>query len=70
MMTDRPIFAKMSNSTEPTEIGKKKYPPDGMYEEAWACTCSESCPNDCKGECDCEACFACYCDAMDILNRC
>lgn len=59
-----------------TDIGKKKYPPDGINKlelednkdcMAWeACTCKSECPEyGCKGECGCKACHANY---MDFLS--
>lgn len=54
--------------TEPTEEGKRRYPPDGIYEDDYPCTCREDCPSACKGQCGCEACHAGYSDflSMDI----
>lgn len=38
-----------------SDEGKRRFPPDGVYDELWVCTCKPECPSDCKGECGCEA---------------
>lgn len=55
----------------PTDEGITRYPPDGRYtangddDDAPVCTCTSSCPRDCKGQCGCEA----YSDAYgDFLS--
>ena len=50
--------------SEPTEQGKRRWPPDGYLRlnsvagepDRLACMCSATCQPDCKGECGCEAC--------------
>jgi len=37
---------------------------DGDCELGLVCTCNESCPSDCRGECGCEACRAKYNDFL------
>lgn len=49
---------------QPTDEGKNRYPPDGMY-QGEPCTCKPECPYNCKGECGCDACCAAYCDFLD-----
>ena len=59
----------------PTEEGKKRYPPNGVYKgdffaagesNFWEiCTCKQKCPDPCKGLCGCKACHASY---MDFLS--
>ncbi len=49
---------------EPTEEGKRQWPPDGYLKlnsaagepDRLACVCTWTCQSDCKGECGCEAC--------------
>ena len=49
---------------EPTEEGKRRWPPDGYLKlnsvaaepDKLACSCAAACRPDCKGECGCEAC--------------
>jgi hypothetical protein len=45
---------------EPTEEGKRRYPPDGYYTvnvtPGTPCTCTLTCNEYCKGECGCAAC--------------
>jgi hypothetical protein len=53
-------------STEPTDEGRKRYPPDGIYDLAYPCTCQPSCPFDCKGQCGCKACHAAYGDFLSV----
>jgi hypothetical protein len=58
------LTGKMS---EPTEEGKKRYPPDGIYDDGagpFVCTCKPECPPACKGKCGCEACHAGYQDFL------
>jgi hypothetical protein len=54
---------------KPTEEGKKRYPPDGVYDGHDVCTCLPECPADCNGlkpsRCGCAACWAAYCDATE-----
>jgi hypothetical protein len=47
----------------PSEQGKRRYPPDGVYTNGmvrvayWTvCTCAASCPTPCRGDCGCGAC--------------
>ena len=42
----------------PTEEGRRRLPPDGYYrddDDEWPCTCTEKCPDPCRGHCDCPA---------------
>ena len=48
---------------QPTEEGKRRYPPDGKY-EGNPCTCVKTRPVPCIGECGCEACHAAYGDFL------
>ena len=50
---------------KPTKRGIEKYPPDGIYEED-ICTCKNNCPDNCKGECGCEACHWAYQDFLSL----
>jgi hypothetical protein len=52
---------------QPTEEGKRRYEPDGLY-EGLPCTCKDSCPYDCKGQCGCEACLSAYSDQVGELG--
>ena len=54
----------LKTEKEPTETGKRKYPPDG-YRLGTPCTCEQVCDYDCKGECGCEACHESW---MDFLS--
>lgn len=50
----------------PTEEGKIRFPPDGIYDTA-PCTCSTAaCNRPCKGECGCEACHLSYGDFLSV----
>ncbi len=50
---------------QPTEIGKKRYPPNGTY-DGELCTCTEQCKDPCDGtNCDCDACCCARNDAYD-----
>jgi hypothetical protein len=59
----------------PTEEGKKRYPPDGVYKgdffdknknSFWEiCICKPECLDPCKGLCGCKACHVSY---MDFLS--
>lgn len=53
----------MNETGTPTEEGKKRHPPDGLYED-YACTCTESCRRPCNGQCGCKACGAAYSDFL------
>ena len=57
----------------PTNEGKRRYPPDGIYKGGFSdkdknfwevCTCTKGCPDPCKGQCGCKACRACYNDFL------
>lgn len=50
---------------EPTPRGIEKYPPTGIYDEFWACTCPNDCRDDCEGTCGCKACRHAYSDAIE-----
>jgi hypothetical protein len=60
----------------PTEEGKKRYPPNGIYKgdffddsesSYWeVCTCKSECPDPCKGLCGCKACHANYMDFLSV----
>jgi hypothetical protein len=58
----------MTDQTEPTAEGLRRYPPTGhMTElrEPIPCVCNETCHRLCAGECGCEACsvmFSIFCD--------
>lgn len=46
---------------QPSEQGRRRYPPDGIFREApevgpVACRCNDACRNPCQGECGCIAC--------------
>ena len=47
----------------PTDAGKRKYDPDGYYDDI-PCTCECGCRTDCKGGCGCEACRVAYGDYL------
>ncbi len=47
----------------PTEEGKRRWPPDGLYENA-PCTCKPECHEPCKGRCGCQACHVSYSDYL------
>ena len=49
--------------TGPTEEGKKRFPPNGLY-ETFPCTCKPECPDPCKDSCKCPACQAEYGDYL------
>lgn len=49
---------------EPTEEGKKRHPPNGIYDSEYACTCIPTCANPCKGGCGCKACDTAYQDFL------
>ena len=53
----------------PSEEGKRRYTEtEGRYIANGLdtpCTCVETCPNPCKGECGCLACREAYCDFLD-----
>ena len=54
---------------KPTKTGVKAYPPNGYYmethfHEEYPCTCTERCGPNCKGECGCKACSACWNDFL------
>lgn len=51
---------------EPSEQGRRRYPPDGIFREVRdvgpvACRCVDSCRTPCLGECGCIACAVRYC---------
>lgn len=48
---------------QPTEEGKKRFPPTGFYEE-YPCTCDALCDPVCKGKCGCDACHIEYSDVL------
>jgi hypothetical protein len=50
---------------EPTEEGKKRFEFTLGYYDEIPCTCTDNCPDPCKGECGCSACRAAYCDSLD-----
>ncbi len=53
--------------TTPTETGKDRYDPDGLYNvngNNTPCTCDPDCPSACKGGCGCEACSEAYGDFL------
>lgn len=69
---------RAADANIPTDEGKKRYPPDGMYIEygnSIACRCKASCPmisdmNDCDGSCGCRACKKSDSDAKaDALSE-
>ena len=46
-------------SIKPSDVGRRKYPPDGYAEVeggAVPCVCVDTCAPDCQGECGCAAC--------------
>jgi hypothetical protein len=57
----------------PTEEGRRRYPPHGYWdaddqetgEGGVPCTCVTGCPYGCAGGCGCSACGMAYCDAME-----
>lgn len=61
---------------KPTEEGKIRYPPYGIYKgdffneadnDFWeVCTCSQHCPNPCKGQCGCNACNTTWNDFLSM----
>ncbi len=54
---------------EPTEKGKRNYPysrPRPGFYDGVPCTCTESCPDPCKDDCDCEACHRAYGDFLSL----
>ena len=53
--------------SHPTEEGKRRYEPDGLYTvngNATPCTCVSACPTACKGGCGCDACSEAYGDYL------
>ena len=51
----------MTEKTEPTAEGRRRYAPDGRYEDDYPCTCEPDCPPACRGDdCGCCACRAAY----------
>lgn len=58
----------MTDQSEPTAEGLRRYPPTGYMTELRdpiACICKETCHRLCAGECGCEACsvmFSIFCD--------
>ncbi len=51
----------------PTEEGRRRFPPNGIYAEAReVCTCEPGCSVPCKGECGCKACTAAYGDFLSV----
>ena len=47
------------DQSRPSDKGIEKYPPDGfavVESGSLACTCADSCTNECWGECGCKAC--------------
>ena len=51
---------------EPTEEGKRRYPPHGVFQAApgadpAACTCELDCSENCIGDCGCLACALRFC---------
>jgi hypothetical protein len=49
----------------PTDEGKKRYPPDGIYKGRFQnepCTCTPDCEHPCTGVCGCRACGEAYMD--------
>ncbi len=51
---------------QPSEQGRRRYPPDGIFREAKevgpvACRCNDACRNPCQGECGCIACAVRFC---------
>ena len=69
-LEDTPPDTDAAGSRTPTKEGVLRYPPDGRYvangddSNAPFCTCSPSCPADCKGQCECEACSDAYGDFL------
>lgn len=63
-----PSKARTGSMTEddqkPTEEGRKRYPPDGKYDGEFVCTCNVNCPDNCKGQCGCQACHVSYGDFL------
>ena len=59
---------KPRETPQPTEEGKKRYDSDGFYtansQPGTPCTCKDTCPYDCKGQCGCEACHEAYGDFL------
>jgi hypothetical protein len=56
-------MTKTAVDTFPTYQGLDRFPPTGYYDEI-PCTCNDECRLNCKGECGCEACKACYSDFL------
>jgi hypothetical protein len=66
-------MTELRQDAEPTEEGKKRWPPEGRYYGSWIgeegyeyfapCTCTPECPmsshrhTECKGSCGCAACW-------------
>ena len=57
----------------PTDEGKRRYPPTGIYtggfdetnRDMWrVCTCTVQCPDPCTGACGCAACTMAYNDYL------
>ena len=55
-----------TEEVEPTEEGKRRYPPDGYYTvnvtPGTPCTCTLTCNEYCTGECGCAACREAHSD--------
>lgn len=63
----------MAALSEPSNEGKRRYPPDGVYTGGFVnvfywtvCTCNASCPTKCNGGCDCKACRIRYRDETRV----
>lgn len=50
----------------PSATGRERYPPDGLYDGEYPCTCRPECSDPCKGECGCEACRTRYSDFLSM----
>jgi len=73
MQSEQASMSPVHAVVMPSESGKKRYKPDGFYtansepgERGTPCTCAESCPYDCKGQCGCEACHEAYGDFVSL----
>lgn len=51
------LFVIPPEPVVPTAEGRRRYPPDGMYDGDLPCTCAPTCPEPCRDDaCECEAC--------------
>jgi hypothetical protein len=69
-----------SPTDQPTEEGRRRWPPDGYLllnhgggaRDRLPCTCTAACEPDCKGSCGCEACalgWLVYQDEQALWNE-